>query len=48
MIRDFYLRLCGSGKAKKVALVILNSMLKHGAAWDPSFARTEVPAVENP
>ena len=56
VIRDFYLRLCGSGKAKKVALtacmrkllVILNSMLKHGAAWDPSFARTEVPAVENP
>ena len=49
VIRDFYLRLCGSGKAKKVALtacmrkllVILNSMLKHGAAWDPSFARTE-------
>ena len=56
VIRDFYLRLCGSGKAKKAALtacmrkllVILNSMLKHGAAWNPSFARTEVPAVENP
>ena len=56
VIRDFYLRLCGSGKAKKVALtacmrkllVIVNSMLKHGAAWDPSFARTEVPAVQNP
>ena len=29
-------------------LVILNSMLKHGAARNPSFARTEVPAVENP
>ena len=56
VIRDFYLRLCAAGKAKKVALtacmrkllVILNSMLKHGAAWDPSFARTEVPAVQNP
>ena len=53
VIRDFYLRLCAAGKAKKAALtacmrkllVILNSMLKHGAAWDPSFARTEVPAA---
>ena len=46
LIRAFYLRLCAAGKAKKTALtacmrkllLILNSMLKHGTAWDPSYA----------
>ena len=38
----------GRADRRRKLLVILNSMLKHGAAWDPSFARTEVPAVENP
>ena len=41
VIRDFYQRLCGAGKPKKVALtacmrkllVILNAMLKHGQTW---------------
>lgn len=45
-IRDFYQRLLGAGKAKKVALVacmrklltILNSMLKHNRPWDPDLA----------
>jgi transposase len=45
-IRDFYHRLLGAGKAKKVALVacmrklltILNSMLKHNRPWDPGLA----------
>jgi transposase len=45
-IRDFYHRLLGAGKAKKVALVacmrklltILNSMLKHNRSWDPALA----------
>ena len=53
VIRDFYLRLCAAGKAKKAALtacmrkllVILNSMLKHGAAWNPAHTRKEVPAA---
>ena len=45
VIRDFYQRLLAAGKPKKLALtacmrkllVILNSMLKHGAPWrDPS------------
>lgn len=41
VIRDFYQRLCGAGKAKKVALTacmrklltILNAMLKHRTPW---------------
>jgi transposase len=41
VIRKFYQRLCGEGKAKKVALtacmrkllLILNSMLKHNTSW---------------
>ena len=41
VIREFYTRLCATGKAKKVALVacmrklltILNSMLKHNVPW---------------
>jgi transposase len=41
VIRKFYQRLCGQGKAKKVALtacmrkllLILNSMLKHNTSW---------------
>ena len=45
VIRDFYQRLLAAGKPKKLALtacmrkllIILNSMLKHGATWrDPS------------
>lgn len=44
-IRAFYLRLCGTGKAKKVALTacmrkllcILNAMLKHGQSWNPNL-----------
>ena len=45
VIRDFYQRLLGAGKPKKLALtacmrkllIILNSMLKHGSPWrDPS------------
>ena len=46
VIRAFYERLCASGKAKKVAitafmrkmLTILNSMLRHHAAWQPDYA----------
>lgn len=46
VIRNFYARLCASGKAKKVALVacihklltILNSMLKHSEPWSLSYA----------
>lgn len=46
VIRDFYLRLIGAGKAKKVALVacmrrlltIINSMIKHGSTWNPDHA----------
>ncbi len=46
LIQAFYLRLCAAGKAKKAALtacmrkllLILNSMLKHRTAWDPSHA----------
>lgn len=45
-VRALYQRLVEAGKPKKVAivaamrklLVILNSMLKHGCAWDPDFA----------
>ena len=45
VIRAFYERLLARGKPKKVALVacmrklltILNSMLKSGRAWDPTF-----------
>jgi transposase len=41
VIKEFYIRLCGLGKAKKVALVacmrklltIMNSMLKHHVVW---------------
>jgi transposase len=41
VIKAFYQRLCGAGKAKKVALTacmrklltILNSMLKHRQTW---------------
>jgi transposase len=47
VIRDFYERLLGRGKEKKVALVacmgkmlgILNSMVRHGTYWDPNYAR---------
>jgi transposase len=43
VISDFYARLCGSGKPKKVALVacmrklltIINAMLKHHTPWQP-------------
>jgi transposase len=43
VIKAFYQRLCGAGKAKKVALtacmrkllIILNSMLKHQQPWQP-------------
>jgi transposase len=43
IIKAFYRRLCGAGKARKVALtacmrkllIILNSMVKHRQAWDP-------------
>jgi transposase len=43
IIKAFYQRLCGAGKARKVALtacmrkllIILNSMLKHQQSWDP-------------
>jgi transposase len=43
IIKTFYHRLCGAGKARKVALtacirkllLILNAMLKHKQAWDP-------------
>jgi transposase len=46
IIGDFYHRLLGAGKAKKVALVacmrklltILNSMLKHNRPWNPGWA----------
>ncbi|MBM3943576.1 MAG: IS110 family transposase, partial [SAR202 cluster bacterium] len=45
-IQEFYARLCSAGKPKKVALTacmrklltILNSMLKHGHAWNPGLA----------
>jgi transposase len=44
LLRSFYERLCGAGKAKKVALTtcmhklltILNAMIKHDAAWYPT------------
>src|SRR5919106_570199 len=44
VIKAFYQRLCGAGKARKVALTacmrklltILNSMLKHRQTWDPN------------
>jgi transposase len=47
VISDFYARLCGSGKPKKVALVagmrklltIINAMLKHHAPWQ-AIAKT--------
>lgn len=46
VIRAFYEHLCAKGKAKKVALTacmrkmltILNSMLRHRAAWQPDYA----------
>ena len=48
VIRSFYERLLAAGKCKKVALVacmrklliILNSMLRDGARWDPQHALT--------
>lgn len=47
VIREFYHRLLGRGKLKKVALVacmrkllsILNRMLQENTTWDPAFAR---------
>lgn len=44
IIKAFYHRLCGAGKARKVALtacmrkllIILNAMLKHQQPWNPS------------
>jgi transposase len=47
VIRDFYRRLIAAGKLKKVAitacmrklLTILNAMLKHHQAWNPSMAK---------
>ena len=47
VLRRFYRRLCAAGKAKKAALtacmrkllVILNSMLKHGAVWNEAHAQ---------
>jgi transposase len=46
VIKAFYHRLCGAGKARKVALTacmrklltILNSMLKHQQPWNPNLA----------
>ena len=46
VIRDFYLRLCGAGKPKKVALtacmrkllLIINSMIKHEERWNVAAA----------
>ncbi len=46
IIRDFYERLLAKGKPKKVALtacmrkllIILNSMVRHGTAWDRHYA----------
>ncbi len=48
VIKAFYQRLCGAGKAKKVALTacmhklltILNSMVRHRTPWKENFART--------
>ena len=48
VIRAFYQRLCGAGKAKKVALtacmhkllMILNAMVKTGTPWQSNFAHT--------
>lgn len=48
VIKAFYQRLCGAGKAKKVALTacmhkrltILNSMVKHRTPWEENFAPT--------
>ncbi len=48
VIKEFYLRLCGAGKPKKVALtacmrkllLIVNSMIKNKERWNP--ATTEV------
>ena len=45
VIRSFYTRLCAAGKSKKAALtacmrkliIILNSMLKHNAPWNPDY-----------
>lgn len=50
VIRAFYLRLCGAGKPKKVALTacmrkllcILNAMVKHGQPWNSNLA------IQNP
>lgn len=47
-IKAFYQRLCGAGKAKKVALtacmrkllIILNSMVKHQQPWHPYVQRS--------
>jgi transposase len=44
IIKAFYHCLCGSGKARKVALtacmrkllIILNAMVKHQQSWDPA------------
>jgi transposase len=49
-IREYYLRLCGAGKPKKVALVacmrkllsILNAMVRRQQPWAPTHA---APAV---
>lgn len=46
-IKTFYQRLCGVGKAKKVALtacmrkllIILNAMLKHRPPWRPDLVQ---------
>ena len=48
VIQQFYQRLLGAGKLKKVALVacmrkllsILNAMAKHHQAWNASYATT--------
>ena len=45
VIKDFYQKLCSTGKPKKVALtacmrkllVILNSMVRHGRDWQPNL-----------
>lgn len=47
VIKTFYERLTNAGKPKKVALtacmrkllIILNAMVKSGAAWDPNYTR---------
>jgi len=49
VIKEFYLRLCGAGKPKKVALtacmrkllLIVNSMIKNKQMWNPAAAEVQ-------